>query len=664
MPLNLTQKLLASHLARPAELRTGEELSVRIDQTLTHDINGVMCYLAFEAIGLPQVRTEVSVSYLDHNLLYVDHKTPDDHIFLQTLARRYGIWLSRPGNGIMHAVHLARFGAPGKSSLGTDSHTPSAGALGMLAIGGGGMDVAAAMAGLPVRLRMPEVVGVNLTGMLRPGVAAKDVILEMLRRYTVKGGVGRVYEYTGPGAAALEVPQRATIANMGAELGATTSLFPSDEQVRTFLAAQGREMDYRPLSADEGCQYDERIEIDLSTLEPLIACPHQPDQVVPVRSLKPQKVHQVVLGSCTNGSYSDLAKAALVLRGRRVHEDVSCVCAVATKQIYRQLMRDGYLDMLVDAGVRLTEIACGACCGIGQSPPTHGVSVRTSNRNFPGRSGNPTAELYLASPETAAATAVMGTFSTAEEVMGEQVAQLANVREPDQYPEDGSMLISPLPVKERECVEILRGPNIRPLPIPEPPGERLAARISLKAGDNITTDDITPASAEFSSMRSNIPMMSRYCYHNYDPAFADRAKSFGQSIILGGENYGQGSSREHAAINPMYLGVKAVIVKSMARIHKSNLINHGVIPLMLQKAEDYERMELGDELEIEHLPEQIASSLVAVYDRTQKCRILCRADLSPEEREVLLAGGQLRYIRTKLSETAPDPDGQGGIEEG
>lgn len=651
MPLNLAQKLIQEHLARPAQLQPGEEISLRIDQTLTHDINAVMCYLAFEGIGLSRVRTEVSVSYLDHNLLYVDSKTPDDHIFLQTLARHYGIWLSRPGNGIMHSVHLARFGIPGKTSLGTDSHTPSGGAIGMLAIGGGGMDVAAAMAGLPLRMKMPKVVRVHLTGSLRPGVAAKDVILEMLRRYTVKGGLGRIYEYTGPGAAALEVPERATIANMGAELGATTSLFPSDERVRDFLEAQGRGEDYRPLAADEGCSYDEEVLLDLSALEPLMACPDQPDRVRPVGELEPKKVQQVFLGSCTNGSYSDIAKAALVLQGRRVHEDVSCVCAVATKQIYQQLMHDGYLDMLLDAGVRLTEISCGACCGIGQSPATNGISVRTSNRNFRGRSGNPTAQLYLSSPETAAATAVMGTFATAEQVMGEGVEVLAQVREPDVYPADGGMLLPPLPQAEAEQVEIVRGPNIQPLPIPEPPEEHLLCRVSLKAGDNITTDDITPASAEFSSMRSNIPMMSRYCYHNYDPDFAARARQYGKSILVGGENYGQGSSREHAAINPMFLGVKAVIAKSMARIHKNNLINHGVVPLLFQEPEDYSRVELGDELEIANFPRQIQTGQVTVYNHTRGGSFVCRTDLSPDEIQVVLRGGQLRYIRAMLQES-------------
>lgn len=653
MKLNLTQKIIQSHLAKPAELIPGEEISLRIDQTLTHDINAVMCYLAFEGIGIPRVRVDTAVSYLDHNLLYVDSKTPDDHIFLQTLARHYGIWLSRPGNGIMHAVQFARFGAPGKVSLGTDSHTPSGGAIGMLAIGGGGMDVAVAMAGIPYRLKMPQVVKVNLTGELRPGVAAKDVILEMLRRYTVKGGLGKVYEYVGPGAKTLAVPARATITNMGAELGATTSIFPADERVKEFMTAQGREDEYVEMLPDEGCAYDDEIEIDLSALEPLIACPNQPDQVKKVSELDHLPVQQVFFGSCTNGSYEDIAKAALVFKGRHVNENVSCTCGVSTKQIYKRLMHDGYIDMLLDAGVRLTEIACGACCGIGQSPATNAISVRTSNRNFKGRSGNPTARLYLVSPETAAATAIMGTFATAEDVMGEDVVELKKIREPESYPIDDSMLLPSLPQEEASAVEIIRGPNIQPLPVPDPPEEQLKCRISLKAGDNITTDDITPASAEFSSMRSNIPLMSKYCYTNYDKDFSARAREFGKSIIVGGENYGQGSSREHAAINPMYLGVKAVIAKSMARIHKNNLVNHGVVPMVFADPADYDRLELGDELQIEQFPSQIQSRRVLVQNKTKGNTFECVVELSDSEVNVILAGGQLRYVKALIDDETP-----------
>ena len=648
MPENLSRKILRAHLAEPSEMRAGEEVLLKFDQTLTHDINAVMCYLAFEGIGIPRVRTEASVSYLDHNLLYIDSKTPDDHIFLQTLARHYGIWLSRPGNGIMHSVQLARFAVPGKTSLGTDSHTPSCGAVGMLAIGGGGMDGATAMAGLPLRIVMPKIVRVELTGRLRPGVAAKDVVLEMLRRYTVKGGLCRIFEYVGSGVKTLEVPERATIANMGAEMGATTSIFPADEMVYKFMKAQGREKDFTALEADEGCAYDEEITLALDELEPLIACPDQPDRVRPVRGLERKPVQQVFFGSCTNGSYQDIAKAALVFRGRHVSETVSCTCGIATKQIYKQLLHDGYLDMLIDAGVRLTEIACGACCGIGQSPATDAISVRTSNRNFKGRSGNPTAHLYLVSPETAAATAIAGTFATAEEIMGREVAQLAAVHEPERYYIDDSMLLPPLPPEEAEKVEIVRGPNIKPLPLPEKPEEQLTCQVSLKAGDNITTDDITPASAEFSSMRSNIPLMSQYCYHNYDPEFAARARAMGRSIIIGGENYGQGSSREHAAINPMYLGVKAVIAKSMARIHRNNLVNHGVVPLLFEDAADYDRIQLSDELEIRDFPSQLRSRRIRVRNRTGGFEFFCRVDLADESIEVILCGGQLRYLCAQL----------------
>ena len=463
MGKSLTRKIIESHYVS-GSMVPGEEVFIRVDQTLTHDINAVMTYLAFEAIGLDRVRTECSVSYLDHNLLYVNNMTPDDHIYLQSAAKRFGVHVSRPGNGICHTVHVSRFGVPGKVSMGGDSHTPHGGAIGMLCIGVGGMDVATAMTGVPMRLKMPRVIRVNLTGSLRPGCNAKEVILEMLQRVSIKGGLGNVYEYTGPGAAALEVPQRATITNMGAEMGATTSIFPADEQVRRFLKAQGREADYVELLPDEDARYDEYIEINLSELEPLISCPHQPDNVIPLKDAEKKKVQQVFIGSCTNASYADVARAALVFKGHHVHEDVSCTCAIASKQTYRELLRDGYIDMLLEAGVRLLEIACGPCCAIGQTPATEGVAVRTSNRNFKGRAGNPTAQIYLVSPESAAATAITGTFTTAEEIMGAEVAVLADVREPEQYIVDDSMIIRPLPQEEAQKVEILRGPNIKFLP--------------------------------------------------------------------------------------------------------------------------------------------------------------------------------------------------------
>lgn len=651
--LNLTQKLMGAHLLAPALdkgasfVAPGTDITLKVDQTLTHDINAVMSYLAFEGVGIPRVQTEVSVSYLDHNLLYMDSKTPDDHIFLQTLAQHYGIWLSRPGNGIMHSVHLARFGKPGKMSLGTDSHTPSGGAIGMLAIGGGGMDAAMVMAGQPLRISMPKVINVQLTGSLKPGVAAKDVVLEMLRRHGVKGGLGCIFEYTGPGVDTLDVMERETIANMGAEMGATTSVFPADDVVRQFLEAQGRGEDYTPWLPDEGCSYDETESIDLSKLEPLMACPNQPDNVHPVSELPTTPVQQVFIGSCTNGSYGDIAKAALVLKGRHVNDNVSCVCGVATRQTYKQLLRDGYIEMLLDAGVRFLEISCGPCCGIGQTPATNGVAVRTSNRNFAGRSGNPTAKLYLASPETAAATAVKGSFATAAEIMGDDVVLLDSIHEPAQYPIDDSMLLPPLPPEEAAKVEIVRGPNIKPLPIPDPVSDSLDCTVSLKAGDNITTDDITPASAEFSSMRSNIPLMSQYCYHNYDPTFAARAKELGKSIIVGGENYGQGSSREHAAINPMYLGVKAVIAKSMARIHRGNLVNHGVVPLRFADSAAYDGIDQGDELAIHDFRTQLPQRKVTVQNLTKGTSFDCEVDVSDEEIDVLLAGGRLRYVKAK-----------------
>ena len=647
MGKSLTRKIIEAHYVS-GSMTPGEEVFIKVDQTLTHDINAVMTYLAFEAIGLDRIRTECSVSYLDHNLLYVDHKTPDDHIYLQSAAKKFGVHVSRPGNGICHTVHVSRFGAPGKISMGGDSHTPHGGSIGMLCIGVGGMDVATAMTGVPMRLKMPRVIKVNLTGELKAGVNAKEVILEMLRRVSIKGGLGNVYEYVGEGAAKLEVPQRATITNMGAELGATTSIFPADEQVRKFLKAQGREEDYRELLPDEDAEYDDEININLSELEPLVSCPHQPDNVKPLKDIEKLPVQQVFIGSCTNTSYADVAKAALVFKGHHVNENVSCTCAIASKQTYKQLMEDGYIGMLLDAGVRMLEVACGPCCAIGQTPATEGIAVRTSNRNFKGRAGNPNAKIYLVSPESAAATAIKGTFATADEILGDDIDILSDIHEPDQYEIDDSMIIKPLPKEEAEKVEIVRGPNIKFLPIPDVPQQHLKVPVSLKGGDNISTDDITPASAEFSSMRSNIPLMSQYCYHRYAPDFAARAKELGSSIIIGGENYGQGSSREHAAINPMYLGVKCVIAKSIARIHKGNLVNHGVIPMLFENPDDYDRIDLLDELEIDNLLDQIPGREVYVKDVTKGFEFKVKLDLSDNEVEVVLSGGQLRYLKNQL----------------
>lgn len=653
MALNLTRKILKSHLAKPSDMIPGEEIYLKVDQTLTHDINAVMTYLAFEAIGLERTQVEISVSNLDHNLLYLDFKTPDDHIYLQSAAKRFGIYVSRPGNGICHAVHMARFGKPGKLSMGGDSHTPHGGALGMMCIGVGGMDIATAMTGIPMRLKMPEVIRVNLTGRLRAGCNAKDVILEMLRIVSNKGGLGKVYEYVGEGAASLVVPERATITNMGAEMGATTSIFPADEQVRKFLRAQGRENDFIEILPDDGCGYDGEININLSELEPLCACPHQPDNVKKLKDVEKRKVQQVFIGSCTNSSYSDIAKAALIMKGRHVAENVSCTCAVSTKSIYAQLLRDGYIEMMLDAGVRFLEFACGPCCAIGQSPATNGVAVRTTNRNFKGRSGNPNAEVYLTSPESAAATAITGTFASAEDILGADIEKLNDIREPEFYPINDGLIIPPLPLEEARKVEIIKGPNIAylpVLPVPEPPEQNLKAEVSLKAGDNISTDDITPASAEFSSMRSNIPLMSKYCFHRYDPDFAERAKSLGKSVIVGGENYGQGSSREYAAINPMFLGVKCVIAKSIARIHKGNLINHGIIPMLFANPSDYDKIEQGDTLEISGLIDQLPTRSVKVTDVTKNFEFEAQLDLSDSEIEVAINGGQLRSLKKQLQE--------------
>ena len=647
MGKSLTRKIIESHYVS-GSMTPGEEVFIKVDQTLTHDINAVMTYLAFEAIGLDRIRTECSVSYLDHNLLYLDNKTPDDHIYLQSVAKRYGVHVSRPGNGICHAVHVARFGVPGKLSMGGDSHTPHGGSIGMLCIGVGGMDVATAMTGVPMRLKMPQIIKVNLKGHLKPGCNAKEIILEMLRRVGIKGGLGKVFEYVGEGAAGLEVAERATITNMGAEMGATTSIFPADEQVRKFMKSQGREDEYRELLPDEDAEYDEVVDLDLSSLQPLVACPHQPDNVKPLSEVEKLPVQQVFIGSCTNASYADIAKAALVFKGHKVNDNVSCTCAIASRQTYKALMEDGYLGMLMDAGVRILEIACGPCCAIGQTPATEGIAVRTSNRNFKGRAGNPNAKIYLVSPESAAATAIMGTFATAADILGDQIDILAAVHEKDEYEINDNLIIKPLPEEEAKKVEIVRGPNIKFLPVPEVPVQHLKVPVSLKGGDNISTDDITPASAEFSSMRSNIPLMSKYCYHRYDPEFSERAREMGSSIIIGGENYGQGSSREHAAINPMYLGVKCVIAKSIARIHKGNLVNHGIVPMLFEDPADYEKIDLRDELEIENFLDQIQAREVEVKDVTKGFTFKVKLDLTDNELEVVLCGGQLRYLKREL----------------
>ena len=649
MEKSLTRKILESHLME-GNLNPGEEIFIKVDQTMTHDINAVMTYLAFEQVGLDRIGIKKAVSHLDHNLLYINTNTPDDHIYLQSAAKRFGVYVSRPGNGICHTIQSARFAVPGEILMGGDSHTPHSGALGMLSIGVGGMDVATAMTGVPMRITMPRIINVNLTGKLNSGINSKEIILEMLRRVTIKGGLGNVYEYTGDALKYLEVPQRATITNMGAELGATTSIFPADKMVYKFMKAQGREDEFKELLPDKDALYDDVININLSELEPLIALPHQPDNVVKLKDTEKQKVQQVFIGSCTNTSYSDVAKAALIFKDRKVNDDVSCTMAISSKQIYKSLLKDGYIDYLIDAGVRLLEFACGPCCAIGQTPATDGVALRTSNRNFKGRAGSESAKIYLVSPETAAASAITGIFTSAEEILQDEISILDKIVEPNQYEVDDSLIIKPLPLEEAKKVEIVKGPNIKYLPVPEAPKDEVLLPVSLKATDNITTDDITPASAEFSSMRSNIPEMSKYCYLRYDSEFSKRAKELKSSIIVGGENYGQGSSREHAAINPMYLGVKIVIAKSIARIHKSNLLNHGIIPMVFENKDDYEKISLLDKLEIKNLREGIKNRRVLVNCKEKGYSFYAKLELTDNEVEVALSGGQLNFLKKELKE--------------
>lgn len=636
--MNVTQKILSDHLVS-GEMKAGEEIAIRIDQTLTQDATGTMAYLQFEAMGVPRVKTKLSVSYVDHNTLQTGYENADDHRFLQSVAARHGIYFSRPGNGICHQVHLERFGVPGQTLLGSDSHTPTGGGIGMIAIGAGGLDVAVAMAGEPFHLNMPHVVLVRLAGRLGPWVSAKDVILELLRRLSVKGGVGKIMEYGGEGVLTLSVPDRATIANMGAELGATTSVFPSDEQTLEFLKAEGREDAWTRIEADPDAKYDEVVEINLSELEPMVAQPHQPDRVVKVKDVEGMKVDQVLVGSCTNSSYRDLMTLAGALKGKVVHPSVSVGVSPGSRQVFEMIARNGALADLIESGVRILETTCGPCIGMGQAPPSGGVSVRTFNRNFEGRSGTPTGQIFLASPEVAAAAAITGELTDPRK-LGDPVS----VEPPEKYIIDDEMIVPPS--ESPDEVEVVRGPNIKPLPVREPLPDSLSGQVLLKVPDNITTDHIMPAGARILPLRSNIPAIAEHVFESIDPHFADRAREVGGGFVVGGENYGQGSSREHAALAPMYLGVKAVIVKSFARIHRANLVNFGILPLTFVNPGDYDDIGFEDEIEIENLRQALRQgAIVAMKNKTCGWEFEVRHDLTPRQTEIILAGGMLNYAR-------------------
>jgi len=639
---NLTYKILEEHLVS-GKLEPGTEIGIRIDQTLTQDATGTMAYLQFEAMGIPRVRTKLSVSYVDHNMLQSGFENADDHRFLQGIAAKYGIYFSRPGNGICHQVHLERFGVPGQTLVGSDSHTPTGGGLGMIAIGAGGLDVAMAMGGQPFYIMAPRVVLVRLTGSLPPWLSGKDIILEVLRRQTVKGGLGRVFEYGGPGVETLSVPERATITNMGAELGATTSVFPSDERTREYLRAQKRDEVWRPLAADPDAEYDEVMDIDLSTLEPLVACPSSPDAVVPVREVAGTEVAQVCVGSCTNSSYHDLMVVASVLKGQTVHPRVSMTISPGSRQVFTMIARSGALANLIEAGARILESGCGPCIGMGQSPPTGGVSLRTFNRNFPSRSGTPDDRVHLVSPEVAAATALRGVISDPRDL-----GEAPHIETPREFFIDDSMIIPP--ADKPEEVEIVRGPNIAPLPLAEPMPEEIRGELLLKVGDNISTDTILPAGAKILPLRSNIPAISQYVFNYVDSTVPQRAKEAGASVIVGGANYGQGSSREHAALAPMYLGVKAVFAKTFARMHHTNLINFGILPLRFVDEADYERLNPADVLEIANVRQSIRDGTqITVRNITQGYEFTARHDLTPRQVEIALAGGLLNQVRSSQS---------------
>ncbi len=622
-------------------MTVGTDVGLKIDQTLTQDATGTMAYLEFEAMGVPRVKTEKSVAYIDHNTLQTGFENADDHRFIQSVAKKHGIWFSRPGNGICHQVHLERFGKPGKTLIGSDSHTPTGGGIGMLAMGAGGLDVAVAMGGGAYYISMPKMVRINLTGKLRPWVSAKDIILEVLKIMSVKGGVGKIIEYGGEGVKTLSVPERATITNMGAELGATTSIFPSDEITKAFLKAQGREEDWSEQKPDDDAVYDEVIDIDLSSLVPMAACPHSPDNIKNISELAGQTVDQVCIGSCTNSSYRDLMIVASILKGKTIAENVSLAIAPGSKQVYNMLALNGALGDLIAAGARILECACGPCIGMGQSPNSKGISLRTFNRNFEGRSGTADGQIYLVSPETAAASALAGVFCDPT-TLGEQ----PEIVMPEEFLINDNMVAAPAPVEEMDSVEVLRGPNIKPFPTTQPLADSIEAPCALKVGDNITTDHIMPAGAKILPLRSNIPAISNHCFTVCDKDFPARAKELGKSVIVGGSNYGQGSSREHAALAPLYLGVKAVLVKSFARIHRSNLINAGILPLTFANEADYDEISQGDVLSMPDVKEAVkAGSDIVITNKTTGKQIVAKCELTDRTKEIILEGGLLNYTK-------------------
>ena len=637
--MTIAEKIIASHLVS-GDMKTGSEIALRIDQTLTQDATGTMAYLEFETMGIDRVRTERSVAYIDHNTLQCGFENADDHRYIQSVAKKHGIWFSRPGNGICHQVHLERFGMPGKTLIGSDSHTPTGGGLGMLAFGAGGMDVAVAMGGGAYYITMPKMYKVNLTGRLRPFVTAKDVSLEILRILSVKGGVGAIIEWGGEGVKTLSVPERATITNMGTELGATTSIFPSDEVTRAFLAAEGREADYIPLSSDHDAHYDRVIDIDLSALEPMIACPHSPDKVVTVSSIAGTKVDQVCIGSCTNSSLMDMLKVAALLKGRTVSPSVSLSISPGSRQVLSMLSECGALNDIILSGARLLECACGPCIGMGFSPNSEGVSLRTFNRNFEGRSGTADARVYLVSPETAVAAALKGVITDPRDL-----GDMPEIVMPAAFKIDDSAVLAPASPDEAKAVEVLRGPNIKKFPECRPQEDTLCAELTLKVGDNITTDHIMPAGAKILPYRSNIPHLSQFCFGVCDKTFPERAKAAGQSIVVGGANYGQGSSREHAALVPLYLGVRAVIAKSFARIHAANLINAGILPLTFKNPDDYDKLSQGDMLSLSGIYAGMDKGEITLKDETSGAEIALACAFTARQKAMLKAGGLLAYTK-------------------